>query len=127
MEVVLEFLLSVGPTGSSAAVISNLLNLPAALAGRGPRANAATFHRRFFFVFSHHTEEAISFVAQVAVIFRLLVQLDGGGGGDRRGTGGRGVLLWHYSNTSGQNKSLFFLSPWRPVTHLPVNDTSSSC
>lgn len=87
----LEFLLSVGPTGSSAAVISNLLNLAAALAGQGPRANTATFHRRFFFcVFFHRTEEAISFVAQVAVIFCLLVQLDGGCGRRGRGKGGGG-------------------------------------
>lgn len=61
----------------------------------------------------HHTEEAISFKAQVAVVFCLLVQLEA--------TGER--ELQACSNTSGQNKS--FLRR-HPVTRLPVNDTSSS-
>lgn len=79
------------------------------------RAPAPTRHfspEVFFCVFFHRTEEAISFVAQVAVIFCLLVQLDGGGGCGRRGRGsgwvGGVVLLRRCSNTSGQNKSFFF-------------------
>lgn len=56
---------------------------------------------------------AISFAAQVAVVFCLLVQLEGRVECELKGC----------SNTSGQNKS--FLRRHH-VIHLPVNDTSSS-
>lgn len=60
--------------------------------GRPRRPGPPRRHRHFspevfLCVFFHRTEEAISFVAQVAVIFCLLVQLDGGGGCGRRGRG----------------------------------------
>lgn len=60
--------------------------------GRPRRPGPPHQHRHFspevfFCVFFHRTEEAISLVAQVAVIFCLLVQLDGGGGCGRRARG----------------------------------------
>lgn len=91
--------------------ISNLLNLSSALLGQVVEPIQPFFNNGLCIF--HLTEEAISFSAQVAVVFCLLVQLEGRG---ERGLEG-------CSNTSGQNKS--FLRRHH-VIHLPVNDTSSS-
>lgn len=99
------------PERSSRMAISNLLNLSAAMLGQVAE-RIHPFFNNVLCIF-HHTEEAISFAAQVAVVFCLLVQLEGRGERELQGC----------SNTSGQNKS--FLRR-HPVTRLPVNDTSSS-
>lgn len=90
---------------------SNLPNLSLAISGQ-----VVDWKHPFFncsLCIFHHTEEAISFTAQVAVVFCLLVQLEGRGYRELEGC----------SNTSGQNKS--FLQRHH-VIHLTVNDTSSS-
>lgn len=102
-------LCTTGPKGHPGKAISNLLNLSAVVLGQVAE-RIHPFFNSVLCIF-HHTEEAISFAAQVAVVFCLLVQLEREGG------------LQGCSNTSGQNKS--FLRR-HPVTRLPVNDTSSS-
>lgn len=91
-------------------VTSNLLNLSSVIISQVIEPMNPFFNGLCIF---HHTQEAISFAAQVAVVFCLLVQL--GGKGERE--------LEGCSNMSGQNKS--FLRR-HPAIHLPVNDTSSS-
>lgn len=62
--------------------ISNLLNLSSAILGQVIE-RIHPFFNNGLCIF-HHTEEAISFAAQVAVVFCLLVQLEGRGKGSWR-------------------------------------------
>ena len=89
--------------------ISNLLNLFSALLNQLVEQIHQFFNNGLCIFY--HTEEAISFAAQVVVVFCLFVQLEGVG------------ELEGWSNTSGQNKSFL---PRHHVIHLLVNDTSSS-
>lgn len=104
-------LCTIGQIGHQGMTISNLLNLSSAILGH-VAGRLQPFFNAGLCIF-HHTEEAISFAAQVAVVFCLLVQLEG------RGKGGWRVAVILLV------KIKAFLRRHH-VIHLPVNDTSSS-